>query len=566
MAEIQSPISGGLRVARRTISADAFVRASAPPPAVAQPDPVTTSLIQRNSLALNTVSQQLSSLSQQVNSLNAAMQNVYGNITQGAALERRKDAQEQEQERRLAEQQLREGKESIIERKIQSALVYPVQKIAAKSSFTLSRLMQFFTTLLGGWLLNQGLETIKALGEGNKKRLEEIKNNVLKNLGIIGGVYAGIRFGLTSLFNVTTRLAARIASAVAVGLFLKPVQALLDGVKGAANKLIPKIQNTLPNFSGGKSGSGGGSGGGKPDGKNPPAGPARTPGEASKRVGQKGANRFSPSSLLGPIIGGLTGGTIDTMQGEDPAKAYTTNLGGAAVASYAAGLVSKLPLPPIIKIPATLATGFFSYGPATDMLKGFYESGEKMFTGGSDTEPVNTSAQPTQNKIPDIAFNSNKENLANTESTKTTDVTQISKEFDVKSPPLYGTIEADQIASEIKKQVTLEKDTNLMAETLSSKPLMASESVTMADNAPLKPLEAQIMPIKKEASMVAQSVGPLPEPTPTIIPLPLGGGNKASGSKIVSGGTQEPIPTISAENFNNFYLMFAHREYNVPIG
>lgn len=96
--------------------------------------------------------------------------------------------------------------------------------------------------------MQQGIETIKSLGDGNRKKLEEIKNSVIKNLGVIGGVYAGIRFGLTSVFNILTRVAARVTTAVAVGLFLKPVQALLDGVKGAANKIIPKIKGLLPGF------------------------------------------------------------------------------------------------------------------------------------------------------------------------------------------------------------------------------------------------------------------------------------------------------------------------------
>lgn len=633
MAEVTSPISGGLRVARRTVSADSFVRAAPPPPPlISQPDPITTSLIQRNSLALNTVSEQLSSLSQQVNSLNAAMQNVYGNITQSAALERRKDAQEQEQERRLAEQQLREGKESAIERKIQNALVYPVQKISEKTSFTLSRVMRFFTTILGGWLLKEGLETIKALGEGNRDRLIEIRDNVLKNLGVVGGIYAGIRFGLTSLFNVMTRVAARITTAVAIGLFVRPVQALLDGVKGAANKLIPKIQNNLPSSSGGKGGSGGGTpsggtpSGGKPDGKEPPKGPARTPGEASKRVGQKGANRFSPTSLLGPIIGGLTGGTIDTMQGEDPAKAYTSNLGGAAVASYAAGLVSKLPLPPIIKIPATLATGFFSYGPATDMLKGFYESGEKMFTGGSDTEPVNTSVQPTQNKIPDIAFNSNTEDLSNRnrnqESNELTseNVAPLEKEQDFSKPPEYGTIEAETLIAQNSQLSDLSIDAN---KTASEDKLMTSdtsENKTMegeiakiefsvdqnklspfeiassADNRnligetkypeisrntekiesvlaptppqPLKIDQVKTTPVKQEANIKAENVGPLPEPSPKFLPLPLNGmGTGMSSKKLptITGESTTSVPNIDPENPNNFYVVFSHSVYNVPM-
>ncbi len=422
MAEIKSPLSGGLRVARRTVSADAFRSAAASPPA--QPDPVTTSLIQRNSLALNSVSEQLSALTQQVNSLNVAMQNVYGNVNQSAALERRQDIQEQDQQRRLAEQQLREGKESIIERKIQNALVYPVQKVAAKASFTLSRLMQFFTTLLGGWLLQQGIETIKALGDGNRQKLEEIKNSVIKNLGIIGGVYAGIRFGLTSVFNILTRVAARVTTAVAVGLFLRPVQALLDGVKGAANRIIPKIKNILPGFS--RSGGGGN----PPPATPPPAGPARTVAEAEQRVSGKGINRFGLTSIL---TGAALGTGLDIAGGEDPARAAAGNLGGATMAAGAANLFSRF-APGPLKLPAALAAGFFSYGPATDLFKGFYDKAGEMFGGGafgSTGVDKNLLSQTSQNKITNIAFGSN--NLMG-DGKQTSDVASQSENQDFSKP------------------------------------------------------------------------------------------------------------------------------------
>jgi hypothetical protein len=561
MAEIKSPISGGLRVARRTVSADAFVSAAPPPPpAISQPDPVTTSLIQRNSLALNTVSEQLTSLTQQVNSLNTAMRNVYGNITQNTALERRKEAQEQEQERRLAEQQLREGKESIIERKIQNALVSPVQKVAAKASFTLSRVMQFFTTLLGGWLLNQGLETIKALGEGNKKRLSEIRDNVLKNLGIIGGIYAGIRFGLTSMFNVMSRVAARVTTAIAVGLFLRPVQALLDGVKGAANKLIPKIQNLLPGFS--KPGSGGGN---PPPagGKEPPKTPPKTTSEASKQVGKKGFNRLSPSSLLGSLIGGGIGGAYDISQGEDPGKAITGNIGGALTSGGIAGGIMRLPLPPIIKVPASLAAGFFSYGPATDMFKDFYGKTIEMF--GKD--PGETSSQPINSKVTDIAFNS--ENLMgdqisvgadSIESSQNMSIAsnqgqRIFEDQDFKGPPDYGQINVDQLvqtASEFVGKVGVEGIE------------IAKGMIPEKINIP----QAQVFPIKQEVAMKTESVGPLPEPTPTIIPLPMGGRTKSVSGKqrsTVTGEDTNPMPVIDPENANNIYLAFSHSVYNVPM-
>ena len=534
MAEIKSPLTGGLRVARRTVSADAFTSAA---PAPAQPDPVTTTLIQRNSLALNTVSQQLAALTQQVNSLNVAMQNVYGNVTQSTALERRKDAQEQEQERRLAEQQLREGKESIIERKIQSALVYPVQKVSQKASFTLSRLMSFFTTLLGGWLLQQGIETIKALGDGNRQRLEEIKNSVIKNLGVIGGVYAGIRFGLTSVFNILTRVAARVTTAVAVGLFLKPVQALLDGVKGAANKIIPKIKGLLPGFAKPKPG-------GNPP---PPPTPPKNPAEAAKQVGGQGMNKFSLTtmfdSLKGGALAGIVGGGIDTLQGEDPARAFIGNIGGGITSAGVGNAASKIPGPMWLKIATGLAASYFTYGPATNILKGFYDKNTEMFGGASGGPGIDKKlfSQPAQNKITDIAFGS--DSLGGDDKQKS-DIAAQADNQDFTQPPQYGEINVAQLTG------------------MEGIDLKDAFSATF-----LKTPIAEITPIKQEATMKAEGVGPLPEPAPTIIPMPMGGSQNVARQKGSSQNTgpANSIPSIDPENPNNFLVVYAHSVYNVPM-
>lgn len=522
MAEIQSPLSGGLKVAKRTVSADAFVKAAPAPAPVSIPDPVTTSLIQRNSLALNTVSGQLSSLTQQVNSLNVAMQNVYNNISQGSVLERRKDIQEENQQRQLAEQQLREGKESIIEKRIQNALVTPVQKVAAKASFTLSRLRDFFLTILGGWLVDQAIQTIKALGEGNKQKLEDIRNNVIKNLGIIGGIYTGIRFGLTTAFNTITRLASKIYTASIQGLFLRPVQALLSGVKGAANKLIPKIKNILPKKPGG---------GGNPPAGEPSPGPARSVAEAEQRVSGQGINKFGLTSILG---GGLIGGTIDTMKGEDPAKAYSSNLGGAAVSAGAANLASKF-VPGPLKIPAALAAGFFSYGPATNLFKGFYDKASEMFSGASGGPGIdkNLLSQPLTNKVPNIAFNPNSENMMQNDKgeKQNPSIMEIASQQDFSQPPIYGEINIAELNGKPTSQ------------------------------------EAQITPIKKEAATKAESVGPLPEPTPTILPFPLPG-SKSKAPAVASSQTGEPansVPSIDPENKDNYLLVYSHSVYNVAM-
>jgi len=406
--------------------------------------------------------------------------------------------------------------------------------------------MSFFTTLLGGWLLNQGIQTIKALGDGNKRKLEEIKNNVLKNLGIVAGVYAGIRFGLTAIFNVLTRVASRVTSAVAVGLFLRPVQALLDGVRSAANKIIPKIKNILPGFS---------KPGGKPPGGTPPGGkppePPKTTGEASRQVSGKGINRFAPTSLFqGALGGGLIGGTIDTMQGEDPGRAYTSNLAAGGTAAGAANIASRI-APGPLKLPAALAAGFFSYGPAVDMFKGLYDKTSEMFSGASGGPGIdkNLLSQPIQSKVSDIAFRS--ENLMGDQKKpeQASDITAQASQQDFTQPPQYGEISVAQLSSEMMGTETAQ---------------VSAEGLTTTQ---LKTPQAEIIPLKPERAIKPESVGPLPEPAPTIIPMPMGASTTASKPKAPTqtGGAANTIPTIDPENPNNFYIVYSHSVYNVPL-
>ena len=69
---LQSPIAGGIRGIRRSVSSSIFTGRAVPPP-VAQPDPQTTSLLSQNSLTLSTVSSQLTNIADQVGSLNGSL-------------------------------------------------------------------------------------------------------------------------------------------------------------------------------------------------------------------------------------------------------------------------------------------------------------------------------------------------------------------------------------------------------------------------------------------------------------------------------------------------------------
>ena len=239
--------------------------------------------------------------------------------------------------------------------------------------------------------------------------------------------------------------------------------------------------------------------------------------------------------LQGGATGGLLGGTLDTMQGEDPAKAYSSNFFGGVTAAGAANLASKF-APGPLKLPAALAAAFFSYSPATDMFKGFYDKTIEMF--GRD--PGTTSSQPINSKVPDIAFNP--ENLMGDGKQKS-DIASESQKQDFTQPAQYGEIEVSQ--------------------------LMGAESIQLADafsSTTLKTPLAEIVPIKQEATMKAQSVGPLPEPTPTIIPMPMGGSTASRPkSSNQSSDSATSVPSIDPENPNNFYVVYSHSVYNVPM-
>ena len=214
-------------------------------PAAVEDAAESKALITKNSLQLGVVSSQLQGLTAQMQSLTGSLQVIATNLSTAQALQQRQDAQAIELENKLAQQKLREGKESLIEKKIQAAALAPAQKIANKAQFTLGRLGDFFTAILGGWLLNQGVQTLKALSEGNGDKLNEIKNNVLKNLGIIAGIFVGIKLAIAAITGTFSVLGVKLLAVAAVGLFTDPGRQLLkfivDAGKAAANYLLGAV-------------------------------------------------------------------------------------------------------------------------------------------------------------------------------------------------------------------------------------------------------------------------------------------------------------------------------------
>ena len=184
---------------------------------------------------INGVQELVGSLRGEVTGFNASLNNVTKAITNDSVLEQNRIKKENEEQRRSTELGLRVGRESLLEKAIQSALIAPVQAIAEKTQSILSRLSQFFGTLLLGWLTNQGIETLRALSEDNGKKLIEIRDNVLKALGIGAATLFLLNGGFFAIAGTIARLSLKIGGWLlknTVGRFFGALGGLL---KGAGN-------------------------------------------------------------------------------------------------------------------------------------------------------------------------------------------------------------------------------------------------------------------------------------------------------------------------------------------
>jgi len=228
---------------RSLISPLAFAGRTAEP---AQPDPVTNKLLNQNSLQLGLVATQINSLNRDVASLNTSLQVISNSLATSQALERQKEQQEQALESKLAQQQLREGKESVIEKKIEAAAIAPAQKLASKASFSLGKLGTFFLTLIGGWLGSNIVEALQARSEGNTKKLNEIKTETITGLGIITGIFVASKLALTLLTGSFGRIAILLAGVAAAGLFTQPGQDFIEIIKETAKNFYNGVRNNAP--------------------------------------------------------------------------------------------------------------------------------------------------------------------------------------------------------------------------------------------------------------------------------------------------------------------------------
>ena len=238
---LQSPLAGGLRGIRRSVSSSVFTGRAVPPPV--RGDNISNNLISQNSLALSNVSMQLGGIADQVRSVNSSLAIIKDNLAISDELEKKKEFEKRKREAQLAEQGLREGKESELEKKIQFALLAPVRRVSQVARGILSRLGESLLYLAGGWLTSQALKFLQLNSEGNVEALKKFKDRFLKDLLIIGGIFLAATVGLGKVFALVKGLGALLTRVTFSGFLLNSFKGLGAFILSNVGKFINFIKS-----------------------------------------------------------------------------------------------------------------------------------------------------------------------------------------------------------------------------------------------------------------------------------------------------------------------------------
>ena len=164
------------------------------------------------------------------------------------SLRKIRDANEKKRDQQLADQQLREGKESLVEKKMQAVLVAPLQKIGGKAQSIFAGLFKFFNTILLGIIGTRGIQVIGELIKGNKNFMETIKSKIVKELGVATGIFLAINGGLAIALRSIIRLTGFIGRMAFTNLLARPLRrifelasqgAFIKGARSGGPQIIP---------------------------------------------------------------------------------------------------------------------------------------------------------------------------------------------------------------------------------------------------------------------------------------------------------------------------------------
>jgi len=500
-------------------------------------------LAQTNQQSLIALDTQVKNLNQQVATLNSGLERIAVLIQQDGASDQSRLISEAERQRRYAEQETRIGKENEIEQKIQSAVLIPVQKLTPKVQDIFGNVQKALTFLFAGWLTNELVKFFDAKQQGDRSKLTEIKNNIIKHLGIAAGILFVIKGGFNLVIKTLGSVVAKIT-----GLIGKIITAPIKAVTSTAKSI----------FSGGTKGAAEGA--------------------------TKGATEGATSGLLkntGNVLKGVTKGAVNVVlgatefvgrknEGQTNVQAGAGTVASLYGAEKGAQMGAKLPGP--LKLPGMIAggaAGFILAGKGTDLLTGANapkptekssEAVQPKINQQKPTPPAAPAATPTvtatQPKINTPAATPPTSKQPEINSTPQTPMTagvgNYTFNIDTSNPEFKRIEDSfDKQQSEQKLEVESTKNEQNVPEVTPP---------TQSNEKKLNIQPAQVQNIPKPVP----NVGNLPEAKPNVIVT--SSGQSPQKSQQVFPSTNESmtdVPLINSANPDNFYTLYSQLNYNV---
>ena len=172
------------------------------------------------------------------------------------AEEKKKETTKENRQLLLAgEKEERKKKEGLLEKvpeRLKSALLAPIKAVGKQAQGILSQLMEAFTLIFTGWLVDKGLKAIEAFMGGDKDKLKKIGKNVITALTIVGGILVGMNLAMLALPALIMKVVGVIGTlgSAIVGFLISPVGlatiAILGGI-GATLFGLKAIKDAITN-------------------------------------------------------------------------------------------------------------------------------------------------------------------------------------------------------------------------------------------------------------------------------------------------------------------------------
>jgi hypothetical protein len=481
-------------------------------------DSQNAEIIKEQQNALSGFNSSILAIRDDIGKLNNSLTGVSFAIQQDATEEQNRIRAQQEQERLLAERQIRIGKESEIEKKIQNAVVQPVEKLTPQIKETFGGINIALTALFGGWITANLISAISSNTNKSSELFTTIKDSIGNSLKLLTGGLSAIGSGFSVVQNILSSITKGIKD-ILKGDPLEFLRNLIPGLKdGSSDNPEPSPDSgTLPPAKEETSNQGSPA---QTQSPAPPAPPSAPP-------------TFSPSSESPAAPSGASTTSIVVMS-------------GTAATTAGVGTTSTTTRAPNAQITPVLQTS------------------------ASDLQSSSTNTQATPGPTPATATPQETMMGQPAPQTSTTPpltperIAQFEKAWKYKDfPGAKGQIREYWNKLSPQEQIQAKQWVDSKGYAWSQLGLPDPTATTATTTAQTS--QAQITPNAQVTAppREAQQVGETPQPAPTITVVPLPQAQSQQSAPPTNNIQITDVPMINSSNPDNFYVLYSQLNYNV---